>query len=184
MRVTVSPEERLWKGIATLDDDRCWERRRVDCHNGYARIQLWRRREYAHRDAFIIAYGWIPQGLFVCHRCDNRACVRPSHLFAGTAADNTQDAARKGRMPKGDRNPARLYPERLARGDRNGTRLHPERVARGERIGISKLTEADIHAIRALEGKMSQRGIAAKFGVGRSTVNCVLRGISWKHVAA
>jgi hypothetical protein len=54
----------------------------------------------AHRIAWELTNGDIPKGMFVCHHCDNRRCINPAHLFLGTATDNMQDAARKGRVAK------------------------------------------------------------------------------------
>lgn len=67
----------------------------------------------AHRAAWIDTYGPIPGGLWVLHHCDNRRCVRPSHLFLGTVQDNVADAQRKGRTARAaQRGPnAKLNPE-------------------------------------------------------------------------
>ena len=66
-------------------------------------------RKQAHRYAWELENGPVPVGMYVCHHCDNRGCVRASHLFAGTALDNTRDMDAKGRRrvvaPSGERSP-------------------------------------------------------------------------------
>jgi hypothetical protein len=56
---------------------------------------------YAHRTAWELAYGPIPEGVFVCHTCDVRSCINHEHLFLGTALDNNRDMASKGRAKSG-----------------------------------------------------------------------------------
>jgi hypothetical protein len=79
--------------------------------NGYGSIRHHGRSMYAHRIAWELAHGPIPKGLFVCHTCDNRACVNVLHLFLGSCADNLRDMVVKGRSNRGEQvNTARLTP--------------------------------------------------------------------------
>jgi len=83
----------------------CWFWTGPKIPTGYGRVWMRLRgvriREYAHRVAYMIACGPIADGAYVCHKCDNPSCVRPSHLFVGSARDNAHDALRKGRMRPG-----------------------------------------------------------------------------------
>lgn len=131
----------IWTGSTSLGYGSCWDGVKI---------------RKAHRFSYALHFGTIPDGLDICHSCDNPACVRPTHLFAGTVSDNMQDMDRKGR--------------------RN--------AVRGSRQGLSKLTEAQVIEMRALyaSGNIGAGRLAAAFGVSKANVKFILKRRTWRHV--
>ena len=150
---------------------------------GYGTLHIRPHLHLAHRLSWELNVGPIPEGQNVLHHCDNPPCVRPSHLFLGSHADNVRDMVAKGRNAKGERNGANTHPERWQRGDDHWSRRNPERVTRGSRHGKSKLTEYQVRNIRRLKTEgWTERRLAAEFGVREGTIHFIVMRQTWKHV--
>ncbi len=174
---TKTPVERFWPKVHRTDT--CWLWIAGKNHWGYGKFGICKRGPgsivQAHRFSWELHFGPIPDGLFVLHRCDVPACVRPDHLFLGTALDNMQDMRAKGRNVTPKPNPRF--------GDDHAYRRHPEWIPRGEQASQSKLTEVLVRYIRAeyAAGRL-QRELAAELGVGEMTISRAVRRESWSHV--
>lgn len=145
--------ERFWTYVDVWGDDACWEwlgGRWGQMH--YGRFKYRGATYSAHRVAWQLTHGQIPDGLFVLHRCDNPPCVNPSHLFLGTQKDNLVDRDRKGRS---------VY-------------------HRGAANSAAKLSESAVAEIRAqYKAGRLQRDIAKDFGTTQTNVSWIVRGLTW-----
>jgi hypothetical protein len=86
----------------------CWLWTGDTNRSGYGRLEINRKKIQTHRLAWELANGMIPAGMLICHRCDNRLCVKPDHLFLGTIADNNRDMTQKKRLKVPGRGRRRL----------------------------------------------------------------------------
>jgi hypothetical protein len=150
--------ERFWEKVEKTDG--CWLWAGSKRKTGYGSFSVGPSvSEGAHRVAYRLAFGPVPDGCFVLHRCDNPQCVRPDHLFLGSHLDNMADMRAKGRQPKPDHH--------------------------GEKNATAKLTESAVREIRQLfrSGKASVKAVAAEYGVTEGAIRHILSGLTWSHVA-
>lgn len=112
---------------------------------GYGEVKLRGRMEGAHRASYETFIADVPKGMFVCHKCDNRACVNPEHLFLGTAADNSADMKRKGRSAGAPRI------------------LTTEMIAEARRLKSMGMTHAQVGAALGIAAMTVWRGLRADY---------------------
>lgn len=149
----------------------CWEWTLSRGGSGYGHITRLGVQTTPHRVAWQLAYGPIPDGMLVLHKCDNRVCARPPHLFLGSYQDNANDMKQKGRAATGQKNGTNTRPERRATGDRSPIRRHPEIIRYGCDNSNAVFTETEVINIRvALASGRQATLIATDYGVHVATI--------------
>lgn len=128
---------------------RCWRWRGSTKPNGYGSFFDGTRVDYSHRVAYRLYSGDIPVGLCVLHKCDNRLCVNPAHLFLGTKKDNATDKVGKGRQRPGEKHP------------------------------MAKLSKVQVSNIRRLLRSHTQSAIAAIFSISQQQVSKIKNNQRW-----
>jgi hypothetical protein len=154
---------RIARKITIDKDSGCWEWNGNARENGYCRTTYKRKNWYVHRLAYSSFVGDIPDNHDVCHKCDNRKCCNPAHLFVGTRKDNMDDARSKGRLSVGAR--------------------HSESVPKGEDCYFAKLTENEVQLIRRMiVNKHKTKEIASLFNVSPDNIRRIKRNNTWRHL--
>ena len=146
---------RFWSKVAKRGDGDCWLWVASRTNSGYGRFRYQDKMQSAHRFAYRYLVGPIPDGMYVCHCCDNKLCVNPDHLFLGTAVDNVHDMDAKGR-----------------RANRKG-------IAHS----MAKLTEVDVLEIRRrVAFGETQATVAKDYRISESSISFIVKRQRWTHI--
>ncbi len=148
--------DRFWEKVSPEPNTGCWLWVGAYRDGGYGALGVGATSRSAHRVAWELTHGPVPDGMEVCHTCDLPTCVNPEHLFLGTHLDNMRDRDAKGRGHQ-------VY----------GARQHR-----------AHFTDEIVLTMRArcAAGGVSQSAIAREFGVSVNCIHHILRGKTWAHV--
>ena len=144
----------FWSRVEVGLAYQCWPWKGAKNPKGYGHLIVDGKKVMAHRVAYQLVNGEIPEGDVVRHSCDNPACCNPRHLATGSHKDNTRDMVMR------------------------------RRSAMGEKNGRTKLTEADVLYIRCNPEGLSGKALAKKFGLASSTISYIRAGRSWRYLVA
>lgn len=162
MALSEADQKRFWSYVPRKGESECWEWTGWRAKFGYGMFDVKAclyGSNSAHRLSWILTNGGIPEGLCVCHKCDNPPCCNPNHLFLGTVSENFRDMISKKRA----------------------TWFKPDfKSQKGEECHKAKLTEADVLDIRS--NTLSSSENAKKYGVLPNYITKIRRRESWKHI--
>lgn len=141
---------KFWSRVAIPSDFQCWEWQGKKNDSGYGRVTG----AMAHRVAYQLFNGPVPDDILIRHRCDNPGCCNPRHMLLGTNLDNMGDAVRR------------------------------KRTARGRGHVNTRISERDAAYIKANPDRLTLRALAERFGIAVSTCSYIRSGRSWKYLEA
>ena len=146
-------KERITLNATRGDSDGCWEWVRATNKGGYGIMAFGGKSELSHRVSYRLFKGKIPDGLCVCHSCDNRKCVNPEHLWLGSLQENIQDRQDKKRQMRGEISP---------------------------RTTLSNIDAGEIKA-HLSSGIVTRKVIAEMYGVSKKVIDDIATGRTWWH---
>lgn len=158
-KITTETAYLFWERVDIRNHTECWEWIGLLNTHGYGQARFDGKNMNASRAAWMIFHGEVPGGLVVCHKCDNRKCCNPYHMFVGTQGDNVRDCNQKGR--------GRSHFVCGSAHPRVNAKLDLDKVAKAKRLYEAGVTQVEI-------GRM--------FGVDSSVISRAVRGKSWVHV--
>jgi hypothetical protein len=148
-------DDRFWSKVSKNGNGECWEWTACKYQDGYGQFRVGESIKMSHRLSYQHHFGDIPNGMFVCHKCDNPKCVNPEHLFLGTHKENMTDMASKKR----------------ARG------------ARGQSHHLSKMTPEKVKSLRTERANgASLNCLAKKYGISAPSVYNIVIRKNWAHL--
>jgi len=144
--------KRFWSHVDIKNENECWEWKGCKNKKGYGNFNsTLKKTMIVHRFVYIVTYGDFDFSLYVCHKCDNRACCNPKHLFLGTQDDNMKDMVKKNRS------------------------------SRGEHQFSAQLTEEKVIEIRIRYANgETATSLSEEFHVNNATITEICRGNKWK----
>lgn len=147
-----TPED-IWKRIDKKGENDCWEWGGHTVY-GYGQMRINKQRYYTHRIVWELIYAPIPEGLYVLHKCDNKICCNPSHLWLGTIEENNKDRDQKGRRV----------------------------VCFGEQNGNNKLTRKQVDEIRRVynTGNYTYFKLGELYNTHYSNIGYIMNGKTWR----
>jgi len=148
-RCKVDPRSECWGWANRIED------------SGYGRLRVKGKSHYAHRLAYTLAHGKVPEGIDVMHHCNNKRCCNPDHLFAGTRKENVQRTASLGRMSCG---------------------LRHSFITRRTAQARAKLTMGKAREIRRRRDE-DKHALAAEYGVSEACIRKIWAHEIWKEAA-
>ena len=145
---------RFWSYVDIQELFDCWEWQGGCNSDGYGNFRFNGKTRQSHRLSYQFYHGAIPKGKQINHKCNNRKCCNPFHLYAGTKQDNSDDMFRAGRQNK----------------------------AHGESHGMVKLTEKQVLEIRENKDNLSQAKLGQIYGVRQTNISLIIHNKIWKRI--